>query len=259
MSLGPFATALLLPPVNLLVPCIAGLLLWRRRPRVARLLLAAGLGGLLLLSLPAVSKALIASLETGLPAPPPDPPPGAIVILSAEVLPNGGVLEPGPLTLERLRAGAALHRSTGLPVLVTGGAVDGQADTLAAAMARSLQADFGVQARWTEAASQDTRENALLSAPLLLRDGVRSAYLVTHAWHMRRSVQAFGGTGIAVTPAPVRLDAGPDGRASDFIPRARSWLDSYWALHEWVGIAAAWAFGLLPQTAQRRPSMALTE
>lgn len=259
MSLNALATALLLPPANLLLPCAAGLLLLRRRPRAGRLLLAAGLGGLLLLSLPLVSKALIVSLEGGLPLRPeagdlPGALPGAIVILSAEALLNRGVLEPGPLTLERLRAGVALHRRTGLPILVTGGGADDGPDTLAGAMARSLAADFNVPARWMESASLDTRENAVLSAPLLLRDGIRSAYLVTHAWHMRRSVLAFAGTGVAVTAVPVRMDEGPDGRGSDFIPRARSWLDSYWALHEWVGIAAV---RLLPERTPAVPPPAV--
>ncbi|HEY0203620.1 MAG TPA: hypothetical protein VGC15_05695, partial [Acetobacteraceae bacterium] len=94
MSLGALPTALLMPPVNLLVPCAAGLLLWRSRPRAARWLLAAGLAGLLVLSLPIVSRALIISLETNLPlSPPAAGPPGAIVILSAEALRNNGVLE----------------------------------------------------------------------------------------------------------------------------------------------------------------------
>ena len=241
MSLSALPTALLMPPVNLLVPCVAGLLLWRRRPRTGRWLLAAGMAGLLVLSLPIVSRALITSLETGLPlTPPADDPPGAIVILSAEALRNNGVLEPGPLTLERLRTGAGLYRSTGLPVLVTGGIADYDDDgTLAATMVRSLHDDFNVPVRWVEDVSQDTRENAALSAPLLLRDGVRSAYVVTHAWHIKRSVLAFAGTGIAVTGAPVRMDEGSHGRLSDFVPRARSWQDSYWALHEWAGIAAA--------------------
>lgn len=241
MSLSALPTALLLPPVNLLVPCAAGLLLWRRRPRAGRWLLTAGMAGLLVLSLPIVSRALITSLETNLPLTPPTAdPPGAIVILSAEALRNNGVLEPGPLTLERLRAGAALHRSTGLPVLVTGGIADYDDNgTLAATMVRSLRDDFHVPVRWVEEVSQDTRENAALSAPLLLREGIRSAYVVTHAWHIKRSVLAFAGTGIAVTAAPVRMDEGSHGGLSDFVPRARSWQDSYWALHEWAGIAAA--------------------
>ncbi len=251
MSLSALPTALLLPPVNLLVPCAAGLLLWRSWPRTARLLLTVGMAGLLVLSLPVVSRALITSLETNLPlAPSAADPPGAIVILSAEALRNNGVLEPGPLTLERLRAGAALHRRTGLPVLVTGGGADDNDDgTLAATMVRSLRDDFNVPVRWVEDVSQDTRENAVLSAPLLLQDGVRSAYVVTHAWHIKRAVQAFAGTGVAVTAAPVRMDEGSYGRLSDFVPRARSWQDSYWALHEWAGLAVASLQGV-----RRRPA-----
>ncbi len=246
MSLSALPTALLLPPVNFLVPCAAGLLLWRRRPRAAWWLLTAGFAGLLVLSLPIVSRALIMSLETNLPMmPPADDPPGAIVILSAEALRNNGVLEPGPLTLERLRFGAALHRSTGLPILVTGGKAEDDHDgTLAETMVRSLHDDFNVPVRWVEDVSQDTRENAAFSAPLLLRDGIRSAYVVTHAWHIKRSVLAFAGAGIAVTAAPVRMDEGSEGRLSDFVPRARSWQDSYWALHEWAGIAAAYLQGV---------------
>lgn len=239
MSLSALPTALVVPPINLLLPCVAGALMLRRWPWAARMLLATGLGGLLMLSLPVVAEVLLLPLEAPAPAPAGADPPGAIVILSAEAVRDGNGYAPGPLTLERLRAGAALHRRTGLPILVSGGAVEGQATTLAAVMARSLQDDFGTPARWTEDRSQDTRENAVLSAPVLRAAGVRSAYLVTHAWHMPRSVLAFAGTGVEVTPAPVRLDRPADDRANGFVPRAGAWQTSYFALHEWIGLAAA--------------------
>ena len=235
MSLSALPTALLVPPVNLLLPCAAGLLLLRQWPRTGRLLLGVGLAGLLVLSLPVVSNALLVSLEQDLPlAPSAGDPPGAIVILSAEIVRNGDVFDPGPLTLERMRAGAALHRRTGLPILVTGGIVDEEADTLAAVMARSMADDFHAPVRWAESAARDTRENAMLSAAMLRADGITSAYVVTHAWHMKRSVQAFDGTGVAVTAAPVRMDRVRDDGPS-LVPRARAWLDSYYALHEWIG------------------------
>jgi len=241
MSLSALPTALIVPPLNLLLPCAAGLVLMRWRPRAGRMVLWFGLAGLLILSLPIVSDALLASLETDLPlAPPAGAPPGAIVILSAEAFRNGDVLDPGPLTLERIRTGAALQRRTGLPVLVTGGTVDGDADTVAAVMARSLADDFRVLVRWIEPAAQDTRENAVLAAAMLRADGVGSAYLVTHAWHMKRSVLAFAGTGVAVTAAPVRMDHIRTDDPSRFVPSVRSWQDSYYALHEWIGLGAAY-------------------
>ena len=206
MSLSALPTALIVPPLNLLLPCAAGLLLMRWRPRAGRMLVWVGLAGLLVLSLPIVSDALLVSLEAGLPLAPPED---------------------------------ALHRRTGLPILVTGGTMDGDADSLAAIMARSLVDDFQVPVRWIEPAAQDTRENAVLGAAMLRADGIRSAYVVTHAWHMKRSVLAFAGTGVAVTAAPVRMDRIQAGDASRFVPRVRSWQDSYYALHEWIGIAAA--------------------
>ena len=240
MSLSALPTALIVPPLNLLLPCAAGLVLMRWRPRAGRMLVWVGLAGLLVLSLPIVSDALLVSLEAGLPlVPPGDAPPRAIVILSAEAFRNGNTLDPGPLTLERIRVGAALHRRTGLPILVTGGTMDGDAESLAAVMARSLADDFQVPVRWIEPAAQDTRENAVLGAAMLRADGIRSAYVVTHAWHMKRSMLAFAGTGVAVTAAPVRMDRIQAGDASRFVPRVRSWQDSYYALHEWIGIAAA--------------------
>ena len=75
--------------------------------------------------MPAVSDSLLLALEPGLPmTPPADHPPQAIVVLGGEVIrahdEKLGV-RPGLLTLDRLRTAAALHRRTGLPILVTGG------------------------------------------------------------------------------------------------------------------------------------------
>jgi uncharacterized SAM-binding protein YcdF (DUF218 family) len=245
MSLAALPTFLIVPPVNLLLPCFAATLLPRRWARLGRVLLAAGLGALLLLSLPIVSRSLIVSLERGLSLrPPADDPPSAIVILSGDTAGMGDTLEVGALTLERERAGAALARSTKLPILVTGGRLPDDSGnlgsvTLGGLMALSLDRDFGVPVRWVEAEAQDTAENARFSAAMLREHGIHSIYLVTHAWHMKRALQAFAGTGISVTPSPVRMDASPRLRFVQFVPRAGAWLESYYALHEWIGWTVA--------------------
>ena len=64
---------------------------------------------------------------------------------------------------------------------------------------------------------------------------MQRAFLVTHAWHMRRAVLAFARAGLEVVPAPVRRDPGPRWVAEELVPRTSAWLRSYYALHEWAG------------------------
>jgi uncharacterized SAM-binding protein YcdF (DUF218 family) len=242
------ATFLLVPPINLLLLALAGFLLSRQRAggqpawwhRAGRILCGLGLAGVLVLALPLTSHLLFLGLER-FAAPPADAPaPAAIVILSADVSRVGdapSAVDVGYLTLERLRAGAALQRATLLPVLVSGGVIaDGQ-PPLAALMAHSLGTDFAVPVRWQENTSRTTWENARNSAALLQAAGIRSAFLVTHAWHMRRALIAFRHFGIAATPAPVPFSRALRLQPSEFSPSANAWADSYYALHEWVGWA----------------------
>ena len=72
-----------------------------------------------------------------------------------------------------MRAGAALHRSTGLPLLASGGIVDRAGPPIGVLMASGLAEDFATPVRWTDQSSADTWENAEQSAALLLPDGVR--------------------------------------------------------------------------------------
>jgi uncharacterized SAM-binding protein YcdF (DUF218 family) len=240
MSLGALATAVIVPPLNLLPLGLAGLALSWRWPRFGRLLVAVSLIGLLALSLPVTSRSLIASLEWNPTRAPPDQPPAAIVILGGDAgYGTDAGLEPGigigALTLERMRAGALLQRRTGLPVLVSGGELEPGAEPIAAQMARSLHDEFGVTVRWIEPASDDTWQNAQFSAAMLHAAGIGSVYLVTHAWHIRRAAMAFARFGIATTPAPLRFDPAPRFAFDAFMPRATAMLNSYFALHEWIG------------------------
>lgn len=236
MSLPALPTLLLLPPLNCLVAACAGACLPPGRGR--RLLLGGGLAGLILTSLPAFSHAALRSLESGLPTAAPNTAdaPQAIIILSGDqqdFADQGEV--PGMLTLERERAGAALARATGLPVLVTGGSAHPWSPTLASQMAASLAHDFALRVRWQEPRAQDTWQNAQFSAAMLRADGISRVYVVTHAWHMRRALMAFRSAGLTATPSVVGLDAPTRIRLASFLPEARAWLESYYAAHEWVG------------------------
>lgn len=241
MTLNAVATFLLVPPVNLLLLAIAGFLLsWQRADgqRAGRILCGLGLVGLLLFAMPVTSMLLILAIESVAPPPPQTPPPAAIVILSGDVNRVGNVpptFDVGPLSLERVRAGAALQRATGLPVLVSGGVIGQDQPTLAALLTHSLETDFSVPVRWQEDASHDTWENARYSAAILRAAGIRSVFLVTHAWHMQRALIAFRRFGLEATPAPVSFSRVVTLDLGAFIPRASAWLDSYYAMHEWIG------------------------
>jgi uncharacterized SAM-binding protein YcdF (DUF218 family) len=102
-------------------------------------------------------------------------------------------------------------------------------------MRRSLDDDFNVSTRWVEARAPDTRGNAVESAALLQQDDIASAYVVTHAWHMPRALEAFGRTGLQAVAAPVRVTPGPDGSWSDWMPRPDHLSESWFALREWAG------------------------
>jgi uncharacterized SAM-binding protein YcdF (DUF218 family) len=242
-----------LPPMAFVMLILAGMLMthrwdwrgWHRGGRgwhrLGRGLCWTGLVALLLCGMPAVSGSLLASLESGYPTrPPPDHPPQAIVVLGGDVIraaddPLGA--RPGLLTLDRLRTAAELHRRTGLPILVTGGSTQPRTAPVAEVMQQSLKEDFEAPAEWVEPKSSDTWENARFSAAILKPLGITSVYVVTHAWHMRRAMLAFRGTGLTVTAAPTAPDEALGPGWFDFVPRASGWQTGYYAAHEWIGYA----------------------
>lgn len=228
---------LALPPVVLLLVGLAGAALaWRGR-RVGGVVAMLGIAAILLLATPMVSGLLLASLESAAPAVPAATP-GAIIVLGAEASNGPDGPDVGPLTLERLRRAAALQRRTGLPLLVTGGPPAPDIPPLAATMRVALVQDFSVQVRWEEPAARNTGDNLHLAAAMLREAGIGTAYLVTHAWHMPRAQLEAARAGLPVLPATVPRPRRPDGRPTDWLPRADYLVMSWLALREWGGLAA---------------------
>jgi uncharacterized SAM-binding protein YcdF (DUF218 family) len=225
---------LLLPPAGPLLLAFAGLLLLRRRPRLARVLISTGLGSLWLLSLPIVADALT-RLTSHYPALDLAQPTHAqaIVILGGggqrAYAPEYGGAAAEPLLLERLAFGAYVARHTGLPVLVTGNGIEAEA------MSATLARNFGIEARWIEARAYDTFDNARNSAQLLRADGVQRIILVTSATHLWRAAHEFSATGLEVVPAPVGMLAERDRGLQRYLPDIAALGRSYTASYELLG------------------------
>ncbi|HWW06126.1 YdcF family protein [Collimonas sp.] len=235
-------STLFLLPTNLILLCIAGMLLRRVYPRVGMAVSLASLLLLAVLSSKAGALLLVTPLEQrALPLAA-----GAANGAQAIVILGGGRLENAPeysdddipnyWTFARLRYGAKLQRQTGLPILVSGGMPEGSKVSEAAVMANSLRDDFATPAKWLEGASDDTEQNAKFSARILVQAGVKKIILVTDTLQMPRAQMMFAHTGLDVVIAPTIFFSRDRITFLSFLPSGEGLRRSEYALHEWLGI-----------------------
>lgn len=249
-ELKPILTTLALPPASLVLLALLGLWLGSRKRAAGALLVLVGLAGLWLVSCNAVAVWLSQTLLTQYPVASvqtlKDSKVQAIVVLGAGVQANApeyGLPVPQPLTAARLRYGAWLAQQTRLPLGYTGGVgwanVGSGTPPEAVVARRVVQEEHGLALRWAEDQARDTAENGTLMAALLKRDGIGHIALVTHAFHMPRSLEAFRGTGIEVTPAPMGFIGPMDRPLLDWLPSTTGMHSSRLVLREWLGLQIA--------------------
>ncbi|MCP5300283.1 MAG: YdcF family protein [Chromatiaceae bacterium] len=242
----------ILPPGLLVLILLVGWLSCRRP--FGRMLCLLGILSLYALSTPAVVGWLAAQLET-IPALTPTQlqtsrADGIWVLMAGSTGFNpelGGGERLSPLSLERIDQALALHRKTGLPIVISGGSVRGDTRPLAELAAEWLQDRAGVKPLAIDNTSRDTWENARDSAAVLAKNGLNRVLLVTHAYHMPRAVLSARAAGIDVVPAPfafkhVAPELRPPMDFHDWLPNHNAMQDSYFVLHEMVGLV--W-YGLL--------------
>ena len=235
-------SALLLPPLNLILLGAMGVLLLKRRPRTGKILVVSARALLYLLSTPFVAETALQKLET-LPALKPFDSVQAIVVLGAGTYFNAPEYEGNTvnrLGLERIRYAARLHRLTRKPILTTGGAPLGSSSSEAAQMKDVLEKEFRVPVKWIEEASGNTRDNAYKSFAMLKKDGVSRIALVTHAWHMPRATREFEQAGFKVIPAATAYTTRYKTDLFAFIPTAGALQKSSFFFHEVIGMIWYW-------------------
>jgi uncharacterized SAM-binding protein YcdF (DUF218 family) len=209
-ELKPYISAIVFSPTLLLLGIASGLLLLNQRPKLGKSVVIFSTALLWIFSTPAFNVWLSHNLLTqykpttsqelkaqGVQA---------IVVLGGGVETGqpDGIQQLQATALDRLRHGIELSRKTGIPVLVTGGKGWGAkagSENEAEISSRVAREVFQFEIKWTESESRDTQENASNSKQLLSRQGVSKIALVTHSWHMPRSLKAFQKVGFEVIPA----------------------------------------------------------
>lgn len=219
-----FFSNLISASLLLLLAAVAGFLIARTHPRLAWTLLVGSLALLWLFSTPSFARHALRLLESSVKA----------VDTHAQSADAIVILSGGPPV--RPAYGAKLQRETGKPILVTGGNPLGNGFDEAQQMKSVLEREFKVPVRWTEDASTNTLENARYSYRLLQAAGIKRIYLVTHAWHMRRSAMAFESAGFEVIPAPAAFTTDAKTKLLDFLPGADALGDSWIVMHELIGL-----------------------
>lgn len=242
-EISQLLTDLLLPPGGFLILIAIGLLVWTFRMRkFAALCIFIGTALIYFASTPYVAHKLLDPLQykhSVLKEVPEDA--QAIVVLAAgrlDVAREYDNLDTvNSDTLGRLRYAAKLAKASELPILLSGGSVNGERQSLAKLMQQVLERDYAIQAKWLEEDSKNTLENATNSKQVLNENSISKFLLVTHAYHMPRAMWSFENVGLSPTAAPTiyyknRQKADVN---KEFIPSASALLKTKRALHEYFG------------------------
>lgn len=250
-SWKPVLTALILPPLPLLLVLLYAARKLGKRPILGTTLLLLSTLGLWLSTTQAAGQLL----SQWLLKPPPAlissdlaelrrNPKTAIIVLGGGrrlLAPEYGVSTLKPRTVDRLRYGVWLSRQTGLPLGFSGGVGHGVAPGTSEAeiAARVAEQEFGRALKWQEGASRDTRENALKTVAMLQPQGIEQIVVVTHAYHMRRAManfeRAVEGTSIRLVAAPMGQRGTSRLNLSDWLPGPDGYEETWIVLHEWLG------------------------
>ena len=205
--LKKIVTAFILPP-GIFIVALAGMAVWLRKRNRAGSRICTGLAAIMwICSCNMVSDVLNRPLEYAYSAPA-APAGDVIIVLGGGAYNNDEIFSAGerlqPASLERESAAALVQKKTGLPVIVSGGAVFSDMPEAEASAKYLIELGVPANSVITEDQSRDTMENARFSRKLCVKKGYKKIILLTSASHMPRAVYSFKKAGFAdIVPFPV--------------------------------------------------------
>lgn len=236
-------SALMLPPGILALLLFAlGTFSWRRRNRVSALGAFAIGASLWALSVNPTAQMLMSGLEKGLSLP--SRLQGDVILLLGGGIHQGvedltGTGTPSDDMAGRIITAIRAQRELQAPIIISGGAVfPGRSPE--APVVRRILLDLGAPENQVivESKSRDTMENAENCQKIIEKLGFRRPVLVTSAYHMKRSLEAFRKAGIRPVPLPAQFRTGSGSSRiwSDYLPTAGALHTSCMALREYLGL-----------------------
>ena len=159
---------------------------------------------------------------------------------------GGGVYNNGRLkasSYKRLITGFILHRKTGLPIILSGGASINVIPE--AKIMKKLLESFGVKKEliYADLKSRDTYENAKYVKKICEKLNCKKIILVTSGFHMFRAKKTFESFGLKVIPYPTDLKFEGKYNIYSIFPKYSVFYDSSIAIREYVGIAFYFLMG----------------
>ncbi|ADO44510.1 protein of unknown function DUF218 [Hydrogenobacter thermophilus TK-6] len=227
--LKKFLSALLLPP-GLFVLALLLISFFERKKRLTYYTSVSLALLIYMLSIEPVKDTLLTPLESKYSVPEKFQA-DAIVVL------GGGSYSTGILkedSMKRLLTALILHKRTGLPIVLSGGA-ENLPD---AEIMKSLLVELGVDKRdiITEVRSRDTEENASYVREICQQRNYKSVVLVTSAYHLPRAVFLFKKEGLSVIPYPTDFKRDLRYNLYSLLPKMSVLNDSVKALREYVAL-----------------------
>ena len=236
-------SAFLLPPgIFILLLGVAGVILIKRKKRIAGLFNLAMAVSVWALATAPVADRIMAPLE--MPFADIQKPSGDVIVvlgggIYGEVPDLSGKGAPSAGMLPRIVTAARLQRRLKVPIIVSGGRVYRQVNS-EAAIAKRFLTDLGVPGQMVilEEKSRDTYENAIHTKEICRKRGFNNPIVLTSAYHLKRALTLFERAGLDVTgfPADFRTAAGRRYGWQDFLPSTGGLDNTHDALHEYLGL-----------------------
>jgi uncharacterized SAM-binding protein YcdF (DUF218 family) len=194
------------------------------------------------LSIPLVSDKMIHTLEKKYT--PPSELNGDVIIMlgggaTADTPGVNGLGNLSGYAANRLLTCAQLYKKLEVPIVISGGSVEGVTGS-DAVVGKNILIGLGVPADkiLTESKSRNTTENASFTKNIISRYAFKNPILVTSAFHMHRSVKQFKKMKIDVIPYPADYQTNIKNRfvISDLLPNAEALSKINLTMKEYLGI-----------------------